>query len=74
MKRIIATLFAISTLLACAGAYGAVGGLGKDFGRLGKIGNQKKVVVAGCASPTAPDGSIDMSQCSNAFYVSVILF
>jgi hypothetical protein len=74
MKRIVAAVLAASVLLACMSAYGAVGGLGKDFGRLGKLGNQKKVVVAGCASPTAPDGSVDLSQCSNAFYVSVILF
>jgi hypothetical protein len=28
--------------------------------------------VAGCASPTAPNGAVDLSQCSNAFYVAVI--
>ena len=27
-----------------------------------------------CPSPTAPDGNVDLSQCSNAFYVAVILF
>lgn len=26
----------------------------------------------GCASPTAPNGVVDLSQCSNAFYVAVI--
>lgn len=27
----------------------------------------------GCASPTAPNGVVDLSQCSNAFYIAVIL-
>ena len=25
-----------------------------------------------CASPTAPNGVVDLSQCSNAFYVAII--
>jgi hypothetical protein len=29
-------------------------------------------VIPGCASPTAPDGNVDLSQCSNAYYVAVI--
>ena len=27
---------------------------------------------AQCASPNAPDGHVDLSKCSNAFYVAVI--
>lgn len=30
------------------------------------------VVVPGCASPTAPNGVVDLSLCSNAFYAAVI--
>lgn len=26
----------------------------------------------GCSSPTAPNGVVDLSQCSNAFYAAVI--
>ena len=29
-------------------------------------------VVVGCASPTAPNGVVDLSQCSNAFYAAVV--
>jgi hypothetical protein len=27
---------------------------------------------AGCVSPNAPDGSVDLSKCSNAYYVAII--
>lgn len=60
-----------------AGIYAAHGfGLGRQghgFGKLGAMDGQHAVAPpSGCASPTAPNGQIDFSQCSNAFYVSVI--
>lgn len=71
MRGVIAILLLISSLVA-AHAFG-LGKEGKMFGRLGSLSNKKAAaVVPGCASPTAPNGVVDLSQCSNAFYVAVI--
>jgi len=51
-----------------------VGRLGSRFSNEGSIGSTKKVVIPSCPSPTAPNGVVDLSVCSNAFYVAVILF
>ena len=49
------------------------GGIGFTFDG-GISGQGTSSAPAPCPSPTAPDGSIDLSQCSNAFYVAVILY
>jgi hypothetical protein len=71
-----AAIVALAALLALAAARPAlsfgIGQLGSRFGGLGAVGSQPPAVVAGCASPTAPNGAVDLSQCSNAFYVAVI--
>lgn len=48
------------------------GGIG--FGFDGGISGNGKTTPPppGCASPTAPNGVVDLSQCSNAFYAAVI--
>lgn len=47
--------------------------LGAHFGTLGANGGAGSgVAPVGCASPTAPDGTVDLSQCSNAYYVALI--
>lgn len=70
------SLSALLILLALAGAAHGFGlGLGNRFGKLGSFGKGGSVTPpAGCASPTAPNGQIDLSQCSNAFYVAVVLY
>jgi hypothetical protein len=44
----------------------------QGFGGIGR--NAKSTVVPACPSPTAPNGVVDLSLCSNAFYEVVILF
>jgi hypothetical protein len=48
-------------------------GEGTRFGRLGAAGKKgTAAVIPSCASPTAPNGVVDLSQCSNAFYAATI--
>jgi hypothetical protein len=71
MKIIIAALMLLASLTAAI-AFG-LGEQGIQFGHEGKMPDFTPAAVPGCASPTAPNGQIDLSQCSNAFYVAVIL-
>lgn len=69
MRRV---LFAVGLSLALVGAAHAFG-LGNRFGRLGAMnGGTASVAPVGCASPTAPNGVVDLSQCSNSYYVALI--
>lgn len=65
---LILALLAVSTLARSDGIFNPTTG---RFGAEG-INNSAVAVVAGCASPTAPNGVVDLSQCSNAFYAAVI--
>lgn len=51
-------------------------GLGAPFAQLSLMGiggaDLGAAAPPACASPTAPNGVVDLSQCSNAFYVAVI--
>ena len=71
-----AAIIAVLALAALALAHPAfsfgVGQLGAHFGAMGAEGGSPPVVVVGCASPTAPNGIVDLSQCSNAFYAATI--
>lgn len=73
MARMIIPIL-ILLLLAAGYAHAiGVGGEGRQFGRLGATAGKATVVIPpSCASPTAPNGVIDLSQCSNAFYAAVI--
>lgn len=64
-------LFAVATSARSDGL-GNYGILGQ--GEFGGIGGGLSAASApvGCASPTAPNGVIDLSQCSNAFYAATI--
>jgi hypothetical protein len=72
------SILAIAAVLASYQAFGSSitpqlgGGIG--FGFDGGISGKGNAVAppAGCASPTAPNGAVDLSQCSNAFYVAII--
>ena len=46
------------------------GGISQFDGGIGTQG--AATVIVGCASPTAPNGVLDLSQCSNASYAAVI--
>lgn len=63
-----------SMLLASICAAHAInfGREGIVFGKLGAAGKGGTAAVTGCASPDAPNGVVDLSKCSNAFYVAVI--
>jgi hypothetical protein len=67
---------AIAILVLVASVYSAhafgMGKLGFIFGREGASNTKKAVVVASCPSPTAPNGVVDLSTCSNAYYVALI--
>lgn len=70
-------LIILLALSATAAAHSdIVGRIGKGIGFTGRnavsggIGTGSAPI--GCASPTAPNGVIDLSQCSNAFYAAVI--
>lgn len=66
---LILALLITATLARSDGIYNpTVGGWGFPNG----INNSAVPVVAACASPTAPNGVVDLSQCSNAFYAAVI--
>jgi hypothetical protein len=70
MTRIfLATALFVASIYA-AHAFGL--GEGNRFGKLGAFGKGAVIVPVGCASPTAPNGQVDLSQCSNAFYAAVI--
>lgn len=70
-------LLAIALILASAAAYAQFNGcrsgvcpnamLGRPFGPAGGGGG---VAPPSCVAPT---GAVDLSKCSNAFYVAVIL-
>ena len=65
---LIIAMLAVSTLARSDGIFNpGVGRFGSDG-----INNFAVPVVASCASPTAPNGVVDLSQCSNAFYAAVI--
>lgn len=67
-----AVLFIIFAMTGPANSFG-VGQQGKGFGKLGAIPKNKGFVPPpSCGSPTAPNGVVDLSQCSNAFYAAVI--
>lgn len=70
MKRSIAALLILLALAGAAHAFGL--GLGNRFGRLGLGIVAATPPPVSCPSPTAPNGQVDLSQCSNAFYVAVI--
>lgn len=75
MRRFIAPLLILLTL--AAGIYGAQAfglGEGNRFGRLGSFKKSGSSAPADCAVPDAPDGAVDLSKCSNAYYLAVILF
>lgn len=73
MTRSLIAVVALLALITAAHAFGL--GLGNRFGRLGAMnGGTASVAPVGCASPTAPNGVVDLSQCSNSYYVAVILF
>lgn len=70
MKIALAVLMVLASL-AAAHAFGL--GLGNRLGKLGVMGGGAAFVPPpGCASPTAPNGVVDLSLCSNAFYAAVI--
>lgn len=70
MKAALGVLMLLASL-AVAHAFGL--GLGDRLGKLGVIGGVTAFVPPpSCASPTAPNGVIDLSQCSNASYAAVI--
>jgi hypothetical protein len=75
MRRITAAILAIGLLASLTQSASPVG-LGRQgtgFGKLGSMGKQKAFVPPpSCGSPTAPNGQLDLSQCSNAFYVAVV--
>lgn len=65
------TILALIALVSAASAFGL--GEGNRFGKLGAISKGGTgVAPVGCASPTAPNGVVDLSQCSNAYYVALI--
>jgi hypothetical protein len=66
---LILALLAASTLARSDGIYNPTVG---TWGLPDGINNSAVPVVASCASPNAPDGAVDLSKCSNAFYVAVI--
>lgn len=72
MKPVLAAALFILVSIAAAHAFGL--GEGNRFGKLGAMGRGGTVTPppVGCVSPTAPNGVVDLSQCSNAFYVAVI--
>ena len=66
-----------SLLLASIYAAHAInfGHSGVTFGKLGvapRAGTGAAPPPPGCAVPDAPDGAVDLSKCSNAFYIAVI--
>lgn len=68
---LIVAMLAASSLARSDGIYNpGAGGIGFKDG----INNAGAAAAppVGCAVPTAPDGVVDLSQCSNAFYVAVI--
>lgn len=69
-------LIPILILLTIAAGYAhaiGVGGEGLRFGRVGATpGKATAFIPPSCASPTAPNGVIDLSQCSNASYAAII--
>jgi len=76
MKWGIAGIVTVATVAAAlyardAGAFGLGSNL---FGAMGVVGSGSVSGPApsGCASPTAPDGSVDLSKCSNALYAAII--
>lgn len=72
MNRPLMVVLLLAGSIAAAQAFGL--GLGNRFGKLGSIGPSGSVAPPppACVSPTAPNGVVDLSQCSNAFYVAVI--
>lgn len=50
----------------CGGSLG-LGNVGGGF-----AGNGAAAAVPGCAVPDGPNGVVDLSKCSNAFYIAVI--
>jgi hypothetical protein len=61
----------LTSTFARSDGLSTIGGLNSGF--TGGFNNfAAQTVVVGCASPTAPNGIVDLSQCSNAFYAAVI--
>lgn len=73
-RKALLVLAALIALAAVQPAFSfGLGSLGTHFGSLGAIGSGTQTVApVGCASPDAPDGAVDLSKCSNAYYVAVI--
>lgn len=69
---IIAVAMALLATAARSDGLGNYGILGQP--NSGGIGGAFTAAAApvGCASPTAPNGVVDLSQCSNAYYVALI--
>lgn len=67
IKPIIAILLIAGTISAAQG-FGL--GLGNRFGKLGAMG---KGGGSGPACNAAPDGSVDLSECSNSLYLALII-
>ena len=57
--------------IAAAQAFG-LGRLGARFGGLGAVAPNAAAIALPCPSPTAPNGVVDLSVCSNAYYVALI--
>ena len=67
---LILALLAVSTMARSDGISN-IGNLNSGFtGGLANFGVAASAPI-GCASPTAPDGTMDLSECSNAFYAAV---
>lgn len=73
MRALWPALLALGLAMAAPAALAlGIGQLGARFGGLGAQGLGTTTVIVGCASPTAPNGVVDLSQCSNAYYVALI--
>lgn len=72
-RNLILTLILLTVAAGCAHALG-VGGEGLRFGKLGATAGKGTAFIPppSCGSPTAPNGVLDLSQCSNASYVATV--
>lgn len=73
-RKFIPLLILLTLACGISAAYAlGIGGLGTRFGKAGAIGKATAFIPPpSCGSPNAPDGVIDLSKCSNAFYAAVI--